>query len=179
MKTINEILKDYTTGEADLEETNAALKEAGATYHLEPGRNELTEEDRRETSVGYYPYQANGWGLLDTGTGSLDKVHVVVGRLDHAINEVLPDGRANMPAYVTICGKTYEVLGNKLAETPEDDCDACKVPPLPDKADMRRNKDLAGQMVDQNTKTGTYRVTYDMQGYAIRSTRLEGGDKNA
>ena len=116
MKSINEILKDYTAGETGLEDTNAALKEAGAGYHLEPGRNEITDKDRRETVIGYFPEQANGWGLLDTGTGTLDKVHVVDGRLDHAVNEVLPDRRTNMTAYVTVCGKVYEVLGDRLAE---------------------------------------------------------------
>ena len=55
MNDINEILRGYTAGEADLERTNAALREAGAGFHLEPGRNELTEEDRRQTTVGYYP----------------------------------------------------------------------------------------------------------------------------
>lgn len=170
MKSINEILKDYTAGEETLEDANAALKEAGAGYHLEPGRNVLTEEDRRETTVGYFPEQANGWGLLDTGTGSLDKVHVVNGRLDYAVNEVLPDGRTNMAAYVTICGKRYGVMGDKLAEVPAEETSNGE--PLPDTADKRRRQDLAGQMVDQRTKSGTYRVTYDPQGYAIRAVRL-------
>lgn len=178
MKTINEILKDYTAGAETLEETNAALKEVGAGYHLEPGRNQITEEDRRETTVGYFPEQANGWGLLDTGTGTLDKVHVVNGRLDHAVNEVLdlPDKPTNMAAYVTICGKVYEVLGDKLSEVLEHA--GGKSAPLPDTADKRRRQDLAGQMMDQKTKTGVYRVTYDSQGYAIRAVKL-GGENNA
>ena len=32
MKTMNEILADYTSGKATVEETNAALKEAGVGY---------------------------------------------------------------------------------------------------------------------------------------------------
>lgn len=172
MKTINEILKDYTAGEAELEETNAALKDAGAGYHLELGRNEITEKDRRETTVGYYPEQAHGWGLLDTGTGSLDKVHIVGGRLGHAINEVLLDGRTNMAAYVTVCGKVYEVLGDKLAEV-QAECEDCKVPPLPHTPDLRRRPDLAGQTVEQRTKTGLYEVAYDGQGYAVKASRTQ------
>lgn len=170
MKSINEILKDYTAGEVELEETNAALKEAGAGYHLEPGRNVLTEADRRETVVGYYPNQANGWGLLDTGTSTMDKVRVTSGRLDHAVNEVLEDDTTNMPAYVTICGKVYEVLGDELAEVRESDG---KAAPLPDKADLRRRTDLAGQTVRQHTKTGDYHVVYDDRGYAVRASRVE------
>jgi len=174
MKTINEILKDYTAGKEDLEATNAALKEAGAGYHLDPGKNELTEEDRRETTVGYYPEQAHGWGLLETGTGSPDKVHIVGGRLDHTVNEVLPDGTTNMAAYVTICGKVYAVLGDNLAEVRvSEDCDACKVPPLPYTPDLRRRTDLTGQTVEQRTKTGLYEVAYDGNGYAVWAERKE------
>lgn len=119
MKNINEILKDYTTGEADLEETNTALAEAGAEFCLSPGQNEITDQDRRQTVVGYYPEQACGWGLLDTGTGSMEKVHVDKGRLDWPVNEVQPDGGTNMPAYVIICGRTYEVFGETLEEPRE------------------------------------------------------------
>lgn len=172
MKTINEILADYTAGKEDLETTNAALKEAGATYHLEPGRNELTEWEKQHTSVGYYPEQADGWGYLDTGTGTLDKVRVNAGILENKVNEPLPDGSVNMPAYVTICGKTYAVRYGELVEIQEE-CEECKVPPLPDKADLRRRTDLAGQTVEQKTKTGTYAVTYDENGYAVSAAKKE------
>lgn len=109
MSSINEILKDYTAGEADLNATNTALAEAGAGFSLRPGQNEITDEERKQTVVGYYPEQASGWGLLDTGTGSMEKVHIVNGKLDHAINAVLdlPDKPTNMTAYVIICGRTY------------------------------------------------------------------------
>ena len=114
MKTINEILADYTSGKATVEETNAALKEAGVGFHFEPGKNELTEADIRATTVGRYPEQANGYGLLDTGTGSMEKVRVTDGVLDDPINEVRPDGTTNMLAYVHIGGKRFEVFGDKL-----------------------------------------------------------------
>ncbi len=116
MKTIDEIIRDHATGKTDLEKTNAALKEAGASFRLEPGRNKLTEEDLRATTVGYYPEQANGFGLLDTGTGSMEKVRITNGKLNTAINQVNPDGTTNMAAYVMICGKTYEVKGDTLVD---------------------------------------------------------------
>lgn len=119
MKTINEIIRDYTTGEADLEATNAALAEAGASFGFVPGQNEITEEDRRQTVVDYYPEQASGYGLLDTGTGSREKVHVDKGRLDWPVNQVDENGKTNMAAYVIICGKTYEVKGDTLVDIPE------------------------------------------------------------
>lgn len=170
------ILKKYTAGDTGLEETNAALEEAEAPYHLEPGKNDLTEENRRETVVGYYPEQASGWGLLDTGTGTLDKVHISHGRLvEGPVNEALPDGSVNMPAYVTVCGKTYEVIGEKLAEIRgEEEGAGCKAQPLPKRADLRRRTDLAGRTVLQHTLTGDFDVTYNSQGYAVKSTRSGG-----
>ena len=89
---IADILFKYTTGEATLEETNDALKEAEAGFNLEPGRNEITPDELALTTVGDTPEEANGFGLLDTGTGSMEKVHVTNGKLDEAINQVNHDG---------------------------------------------------------------------------------------
>ena len=41
MSKITDIINKYTTGEAALEETNAALAELDAGIHLEPGKHEL------------------------------------------------------------------------------------------------------------------------------------------
>ena len=49
---IAEIIGKYTSGEATLEETNQALKDAGSMVTLEPGKNELTEEEIRGTTIG-------------------------------------------------------------------------------------------------------------------------------
>lgn len=116
MSKIQNVMQKYTVGEATLEETNEALAALDAGFHLTPGKNALTEDEMRETTVGHYPDQANGWGLLDTGTGSLDKAHVVNGKFAEKINTVMPDGKANMVTYFIICGKTYQVLGDTLAD---------------------------------------------------------------
>lgn len=109
MKTIEEILLDYTRGEKDLPETNEALKETGSGLILNPSRNEITEEEKRATTVGYYPDQANGWGLMDHGVGSTEKVHVVDGRTpDVNMGEEI--------AYVYIAGRKYRLLGDILAD---------------------------------------------------------------
>lgn len=102
---INDIIHKYTAGEASLEETNAALKEAGASFHLDPEKHVIR------------PEEAGRFGLLDTGTGSLDKVQVIGGRLaGGAVNQVLEDGSTNMLAYVLIGGKRYEVKGDALVD---------------------------------------------------------------
>ena len=85
---IADILFKYTTGEATLEETNDALKEAEAGFNLEPGRNEITPDE--------------------------EKVHVTNGKLDEAINQVNHDGTTNMLAFVIIGPNRYEVKGDTL-----------------------------------------------------------------
>ena len=109
MKTIEEIILDYTKGEKDLTETNEALKEAGSNIFLNPDRNKLTEEEKRATTVGYYPDQANGYGLMDHGVGCLEKVHVVNGR-------TVDVDMGQETAYVYIAGRMYRLRGDVLTE---------------------------------------------------------------
>lgn len=109
MKTIEEIILDYTKGEKDLPETNEALKEAGSNIYLNPDRNKLTEEEMRATTIGYYPDQANGYGLMDHGVGGFEKVHVVNGKtVDVNMGEEY--------ALVYIAGHKYELKGDTLVE---------------------------------------------------------------
>lgn len=109
MKTIEETILDYTSGKTGLPETNEALKEAGSDLYLNPDRNKLTEEEKRDTTIGYYPDQANGYGLMDHGVGAFEKVHVVNGK-------TVDVNMGAETAYVYIAGKKYELKGDTLAE---------------------------------------------------------------
>ena len=111
---VTSILRKYTNGEATAEETNEALKEAGSSLYIDPMENVLTEEEMRMTTVGYYPEQANGYGMLDTGTGYRNKARVVNGKFDHILNEIMPDGKPNCRVDFIILGRTYAVHGDKL-----------------------------------------------------------------
>ena len=76
-----EIIAKYTSGEKTLEETNAALYEIRAGFHLNPERNTIKEDE-----VGRF-------GLLDTGTATLDKVEIKDGKLtDHYVSPVVMSG---------------------------------------------------------------------------------------
>lgn len=108
MKTIDIIMK-YTAGELTLEEANAELSTKENAPYLDPEKNVLTDEEKRATTVGYYPDQVNGWGLLDTGTGSLDKVEVRGGKLVNA-------AQGEAFALCIIAGKSYEVKDDTLVE---------------------------------------------------------------
>lgn len=96
-----EILNKYTRGEATLQETNAALKECRAGFHLDPQRNYIN------------PAETELFGLLDTGTGSLDKVRVSNGRLVNC-------DCGDMVAYCHYNGKLYRVHGAELCKVIEE-----------------------------------------------------------
>ncbi len=108
MSKITDIINKYTAGEVTLEKTNAALAEMNAGIHLEPGKNELTAEEtaaaKAETAAN-----ANGFGLLDTGTGTLDKVEVRDGHL-------VGCDCGEMYALCMIAGKVFPVKGAALTE---------------------------------------------------------------
>lgn len=106
MKTID-ILKKYSACELTLEDANAELKKAGAGYTLNPNKNIITEEEQRATTVGYYPDQANGWGLLDSGTHTYDKVKVENGKL-------IGCDMGDAFALCFIAGKAYQVKKDTL-----------------------------------------------------------------
>ena len=47
-----------------------------------------------------------------------------------------------------------------------------EVKPLPKTPDMRRRKDLAGQVVRQMTRSGPFDVTYTDAGYAVSAKKV-------
>lgn len=80
-----------------------------AAVHIDPHRNDLTPEEVLHTTAGNTPAEANGWGLLDTGTGSLDKVEVRNGKLANM-------DCGQMHALCIIGGKVYQVIGDTLTD---------------------------------------------------------------
>lgn len=76
--TVLEILRDYGAGKLTVEEANQKLKDAGSNVYLNPNKP--------------------GNAMLDTGTGSLDPVTVVDGKLTHPAgiprqDEVIYEGK--------------------------------------------------------------------------------------
>ena len=108
-QNIEDIIRSYSKGAISLDAANAALKDAGAAIHIDPHRTDLTPEEVLHTTTGNTPAEANGWGLLDTGTGSLDKVEVGGGQLANM-------DCGQMHALCIIGGKTYQVKGDTLTD---------------------------------------------------------------
>lgn len=96
MKTTTEIINAYAHGELTLEECNKRLKELGSA----PLRNPL--EPKITPAMA-----AQGYCLLDTGTGSYDVVQVKNGQL-------VDSDMGEMAANVLLKGKWYEVKGKKV-----------------------------------------------------------------
>lgn len=109
MKTMDAILRKYTAGEYSVEEANKELAAIKSSLRVDPMKNVITEDELRRTTVGAYPDMANGFGMLDTGTGTLDKVEVKNGKM-------LNCDCGNMYAIVFIAGRMYKVKGNMLTK---------------------------------------------------------------
>lgn len=91
---MKEILNAYTSGKISFEEANAALVEIGKLPICERGK--FTKEQI-----------ADGWGLLDSGTATLDPVQSKDGELIGC--------ECGEFALYFMGGKCYEVTGKKLA----------------------------------------------------------------
>lgn len=165
MNNIQETLLAYTAGEKTTEEVNKELEGTGLTFT--PGKNDLTEEEIRATTIGTYPDMANGWGLLDTGTPPLNKVFVKDGELDHTVNTVLEDGSVNSTMYVYIAGRLYNVKSDTLVEYEAPESTPVKKQFGPN---TRKRPDLAGQ---KGVPNGKYLSDYNEFGYCVRSVLAE------
>lgn len=104
-----DILRRYTSGEFTAEQVNAELDNIGVyQYHLDVNKNKITEEEQAATSLGLFPPSTvNGFGLLDTGTGTLDKVEVRAGQLTNM-------DCGEMYALLYIGGEMFKIEGKKL-----------------------------------------------------------------
>lgn len=101
-------LLKYTKGEATLEETNKALKDMGSNLTLNPMRNMFSADELMNTKLGDEPpATVNGYGIMDHGVGSMEKVRVVDGKTPDV------DMGAEI-AFVYIAGAKFQLVGNVL-----------------------------------------------------------------
>lgn len=107
-----EILNKYTDGTNTLEKTNELLAANGAGYTLDPDRNKITDEEAAaavasvENAADFS--EISGYGLMDTGTGSKDKVSVLNGKVTNATGEQM--------AIVFIGGRVFRAAYDVLTE---------------------------------------------------------------
>lgn len=86
-----EILNKYTDGTITLERTNELLTANEAGYIIDPNRNNITAEEAAAAVASVENAsdfsEISGYGLMDTGTGSKDKVSVLNGKVTNATGE--------------------------------------------------------------------------------------------
>lgn len=107
MTNINEVIETYkkemekaTTVEerkAALDKANEGLK--GTGLYLDPDRNTIKPEEA--AIVCEDVSKINGFALLDTGTGTMDKVEIKNGKLVYSVGEIV--------AFVVIGDALFEV----------------------------------------------------------------------
>ena len=106
--TVVEALRKYAVGEMAPEEVNKFLDEIESDYHIDPGKTYFTPEEIMATKAESAE-TATGFGLLDSGTGTFDKVEVKDGKLLHC-------DMGESYALVIIGGKMFRVEGSKLVD---------------------------------------------------------------
>lgn len=99
-----DIINGWKSGAYSVEEANKKLQAIGAGFTINPYKNAITAEEAAKGD------ERNGFGMLDTGTGTFDKVEIREMKLVHNIGD--------MKAFVKFNGKLYEVKdGEKLVES--------------------------------------------------------------
>lgn len=98
MVNMYEIVKAWEAGEKTLEEANAELM--GTGIYLDPKKQEI--EEGAGAVVCEDVNKINGFAMLDTGTGSLDKVEIKDGKLVHSMGDMF--------ALVLIGDSMFEVV---------------------------------------------------------------------
>lgn len=87
-------------------------------------------------------------------------------KLDHVVNEIMPNGKPVSTMYVYIAGRLYNVEGDTLVEYKAPDTTPVKKQFGPD---TRKRPEYAGQTV----RVGKYDITYNDKGYAVKSVLAE------
>lgn len=98
--------KDWANGEITLDEANKVLELFGVP-HLDINKNKITEEEENGAVVSDDVNKVNGYGYLDMGIGSNEKILIV--------NGVSQNGGVSN-GYVIIGGAKYRIEGEKLVE---------------------------------------------------------------
>lgn len=106
MSNITEIIEAYKkeVEEASVEEAKAALDKAnealkGTGIQLDPEKNVVKPEEAAVVCDDVS--KINGFALLDTGTGTMDKVEIKNGKLVYSVGEIV--------AFVVIGDALFEV----------------------------------------------------------------------
>ena len=82
----NEYLTDYISGKINLEQLNQKWADLGMELHLDPTKNIITSGG---ATVQENDADINGYVMVDSGTGTMDKAMVKNGKLVYPSTDIL------------------------------------------------------------------------------------------
>ena len=82
----NEYLADYISGKINLEQLNQKWADLGMELHLDPTKNIITSGG---ATVQKNDADINGYVMVDSGTGTMDKAMVKNGKLVYPSTDIL------------------------------------------------------------------------------------------
>lgn len=106
--TFNEIIKNYTENTITLDEANRRLEEIGSTVRFDPFKNVISGKEFADTKVSDDPAEVTGWGMMNHGVGTPEKMHVQNGKFDY------DTGFHGDMAVLYIKGKMFRVEGDHI-----------------------------------------------------------------
>lgn len=86
MDIITKTIRDWANGKIKLEEANKILKENNSLVYIDPKHNHI--ENGTGAVADKNIFNISGYALLDSGTGSLDKVEIKNGKLVQNVGDM-------------------------------------------------------------------------------------------
>lgn len=111
MSNMNEIIKAYSDGKLSQEDANKQLEAIGSTVRIDEMKNVITEEEKKVTSTDGTPGGTTGWGFMNHGIGTPEKMYVKNGKFEYDTGFDL-----DMNVTMTINGVKFRVNRDKLAD---------------------------------------------------------------
>ena len=112
MGKATEIILSYSKGEITVEEANKRLAECTVGLRLDPMKNAITGAEMAQTHSDGTPAGTSGYGFMEDGIVSPEKMHVTAGKLDYDTGF---DVKGNAPkATLYIAGYTFAVVGDHI-----------------------------------------------------------------
>lgn len=112
MGKATEIILSYSKGEITVEEANKRLAECTVGLRLDPMKNAITGAEMAQTHSDGTPAGTSGYGFMDHGIGTPEKMHVTAGKLDYDTGF---DVKGNAPkATLYIAGYAFAVVRDHI-----------------------------------------------------------------
>lgn len=112
MGKATEIILSYSKGEITVEEANKRLAECTVGLRLDPMKNAITGAEMAQTHSDGTPAGTSGYGFMDHGIGTPEKMRVTAGKLDYDTGFGI--GEHDPSATLYIAGYVFDVVGDHI-----------------------------------------------------------------